>query len=189
MITNDDVIKACISYKPTKYDKEKHIGIMIDVFSNGEGVAAFLDEASVCKQTFYNWLKAHQEFAKAYEKAINRSQRKWEDYPKNNPDFNFPYWSTIMRNRFGYGKTKVRVVKDATPIARMNAIWEGLEEGELSAQEATQLSSVARTQAEILGNQSLELEPLKQYTQEEKEAQIKEMQKIIDYAERNKHES
>ena len=60
MITNDDFIKDCISYKPTKYDKEKHIGIMIDVFSNGEGVAAFLDEASICKQTFYNWLKAHK---------------------------------------------------------------------------------------------------------------------------------
>jgi len=189
MMIKDNFVKHYRAGKPTKYEEEKHIGLLFDVFSKGEGVAAFLDEAAISKQTFYDWLKAHKEFAAAYEGALNRSQRKWEAYPKDNPDFNFPYWSTIMRNRFGYGKPKVRIVKDATPIARMNAIWEGLEEGELSAQEATQLSSVARTQAEILGNQSLELEPLKQYTQEEKEAQIKEMQKIIDYAERNKHES
>jgi hypothetical protein len=181
MITNDDFIKDCISCKPTKYDKEKHIGIMIDVFSNGEGVAAFLDEASICKQTFYNWLKAHQEFVKAYEKAINRSQRKWEAYPKDNPDFNIPYWSIIMRNRFGYGKPKVRIVKDATPIARMNAIWEGLEEGELSAQEATQLSSVANTQANILAGQSQESEQFKLETKEEIMAKVYAIQKVIDY--------
>jgi len=188
MKTKDDFIKRYTAGRPTKYDQKKHIGLLFNVFKEGEGVAAFLDEAAVSKQTFYDWLKAHPEFKEAYEGAINCSQRKWETHPKDNPDFNFPYWSMIMRTRFGYGKPKVRIVKDATPIARMSAIWEGLEEGELSAQEATQLSSVARTQAEILGNQSLELEPLKQYTQEEKEAQIKEMQKIIDYAERNKHE-
>ena len=189
MKTEKDFIKRFTSGKPTKYDKEKHIGLLFNVFNQGKGVAAFLNAASIGNKTFYDWLKAHEEFKEAYEAAVSLAKEIWEDYPEKNPDFNVAYWSIIMRNRFGYGKPKVRIVKDATPIARMNAIWEGLEEGELSAQEATQLSSVARTQAEILGNQSLELEPLKQYTQEEKEAQIKEMQKIIDYAERNKHES
>ena len=188
MKTKNDRVKHFKSCKPTKYDAEKHLDIMDDVFSAGGDVTAFCTQALIAKTTFYEWLKTHKEFKFAYDIMINIACKKWEDYPKNNPDFNFPYWSMIMRNRFGYGKPKVRIVKDATPIARMNAIWDGLEEGELSAQEATQLSSVARTQAEILGNQSLELEPLKQYTQEEKEAQIKEMQKIIDYAERNKHE-
>ena len=188
MKTKDDFIKHCTAGQPTKYDKKKHIGLLFDVFSEGEGVAAFCAEAFISQSTFFQWLQKHKEFKECYDIVINIAGRQWEAYPKTAPDFNFPYWSTIMRNRFGYGKPKVRIVKDATPIARMNAIWDGLEEGELSAQEATQLSSVARTQAEILGNQSLELEPLKQYTQEEKEAQIKEMQKIIDYAERNKHE-
>lgn len=188
MKIKNDLIKHFKSCKPTKYDAEKHLGIMIDVFSEGEGVMAFCDEALISKDTFYEWLKAHKEFKAAYEVIINKAGRQWEAYPKNNPDFNFPYWSTIMRNRFGYGKPKVRIVKDATPIARMNAIWEGLEEGELSGQEATQLGSLVTVQNNILNGQSPESEPLKQYTQEEKEAQIKEMQKIIDYAEKNKHE-
>ena len=184
METKDNLIKQIKSCKPTKYDIDKHLKIIMDVFYKGEGVMAFCAEAGICKDTFYEWLKVHKEFKTAYKIALNIAGRQWEAYPLNNtsPNFNFPYWSIIMRNRFGYGKTKVRIVKDATPLARMNAIWDGLEEGELSAQEATQLSSVARTQAEILGNQSLELEPLKQYTREEKEAQIKEMQEMIDYA-------
>lgn len=182
MKTKDNFIKHYKEGKPTKYDKEKHIGLLFDVFNKGEGVAAFLDEAVVSKQTFYDWLKAHKEFAEAYEGAINRSHRKWEAYPLKNPNFNFPYWSIIMRNRFGYGKPKVRIIKDATPIARMNAIWEGLEEGELSAQEATQLGSLVTTQNNILANQSPESEVFKRDTREELMEKIYAMQKVIDYS-------
>ena len=181
MMIKDNFVKHYRAGKPTKYEEEKHIGLLFDVFSKGEGVAAFLDEAAISKQTFYDWLKAHKEFAAAYEGALNRSQRKWEAYPKDNPDFNFPYWSTIMRNRFGYGKPKVRIVKDATPIARMNAIWEGLEEGELSGQEATQLSSVATAHYNILASQSPESEQFKLETKEEIMAKVYAIQKVIDY--------
>lgn len=181
MKTKDDFIKRYTAGQPTKYDKKKHIGLLFDVFGECEGVAAFLDEAAISKQTFYDWLKAHPEFAEAYEGAINCSQRKWETHPKDNPDFNFPYWSMIMRTRFGYGKPKVRIAKDATPLARMNAIWEGLEEGELSAQEATQLSSVARTQADILANQKQGTEPFELETKEEIMAKVYAIQKVIDY--------
>ena len=181
MITEENFLKKVKNQ--TKYEGEKHIRLMFNIFKEGEGVMAFCAEALIGKQTFYDWLKAHQEFKKAYDIAINIAGKQWEAMTQASPDFNFPQWSMIMRNRFGYGKPKVRIAKDATPIARMNAIWDGLEEGELTTQEATQLSSVARTQADILANQSPELEPLKQYTQEEKLAQIKEMQKLIDYAE------
>lgn len=188
MITEDNFLKKCKEKNQTKYEGEKHMRLMFNVFSKGEGVMAFCAEALIGRQTFYDWLKAHQEFKKAYDIAINIAGRKWDAMTQLSPDFNFPQWSMIMRNRFGYGKPKVRIIKDATPIARMNAIWEGLEEGELSAQEATQLGSLVTVQNNILNGQSPESEPLKQYTQEEKEAQIKEMQKIIDYAEKNKHE-
>lgn len=181
MKTKNDFIKHYRGGKPTKYDADKHIGLLFDVFSEGEGVAAFLNEATISKQTFYDWLKAHQEFKEAYEGAINCSQRKWETYPKNNPDFNFPYWSTIMRSRFGYGKTKVQIAKDATPLARMNAIWEGLEEGELSGQEATQLSSVATAHYNILANQKQGTEPFELETKEEIMAKVYAIQKVIDY--------
>lgn len=183
METIDNLIKQIKSCKPTKYDVDKHLKIIMDVFHKGEGVMAFCAEAGICKDTFYDWLKVHKEFKKAYKIALNIAGRQWEAYPLNNtsPNFNFPYWSTIMRNRFGYGKTKVQIVKDATPIARMNAIWEGLEEGELSAQEATQLSSVANTHASILVNQKQGTEPFELETKEEIMAKVYAIQKVIDY--------
>ena len=191
MITKKEFVESVKDGRgrPVTYDKEKHTSLLYELFAKGKPISAFCAEANIAKSTFFEWKNIHPEFKEAYDRAINFAETYWHEMPANDPNFNFPYWVINMRNRFGFGKPKVRIVKDATPIARMNAIWEGLEEGELSAQEATQLSSVARTQAEILGNQSLELEPLKQYTQEEKMAQIEAMQKIIDYAERNKHES
>jgi hypothetical protein len=181
MKNKDDFIKHYTAGQPTKYDEKKHIGLLFDIFKEGKGVAAYFNAATISKRTFYGWLEVHKEFKEAYEAAVYFAQEIWEDYPKNNPDFNIPYWSIIMRNRFGYGKPKVRIVKDATPIARMNAIWEGLEEGELSAQEATQLSSVATAQANMLASQSQESEQFKLETKEEIMAKVYAIQKVIDY--------
>ena len=181
MKTKNDRVKHFKSCKPTKYDMDKHLDIMDDVFSAGGDVTAFCTQALIAKTTFYEWLKTHKEFKFAYDIMINIACEIWEAYPKDNPDFNIPYWSIIMRNRFGYGKPKVRIVKDATPIARMNAIWEGLEEGELSAQEATQLSSVANTHASILVNQKQGAEPFELETKEEIMAKVYAIQKVIDY--------
>ena len=102
MITKDDFIKRCTSGKPTEYDVDKHLGIMIDIFSEGEGVVAFCAETLIAKTTFYEWLESHKEFKFAYDIMINVSCAWWERYPKNNPNFNFPYWATIMHERFGY---------------------------------------------------------------------------------------
>jgi hypothetical protein len=183
MKTEKDFIKRYTGGNPTKYDKEKHIGLLFNVFKEGKGLAAFFNAASIGKRTFYDWLEAHKEFKEAYEAAIYFSQEIWEDYPKNNPDFNFPYWSTIMRNRFGYGKTRVKIVKDAKPLDRMDAIWKGLEEGELSTQEATQLGSLVTIQDNILKNQPQETEQFKRDTREELMAKVDAIQKVIDYAE------
>jgi len=182
MITEDDFVKHCISCQPTKYDRERHINLMFKIFSKGESVAAFCAEALIGKTTFYNWLAIHQEFKDAYNIMINTAQKIWEDYPKNNPDFNFPYWSTIMRNRFGYGKPRVQIAKDATPIERIGAIWDGVREGELSTQEATQLGSLVTIQENILKNQIQETEEFKRDTQEELMEKIDALQKVIDYS-------
>jgi len=181
MITEDNFLKRCKETKQTKYEGERHIRLIFDVFSKGEGVMAFCAEALIGRQTFYDWLKAHQEFKKAYDIATNIAGRKWEEMPAINPDFNFPYWSTIMRNRFGYGKAKVRIVKDATPLKRLDSIWEGLEEGELSGQEATQLSSLATAHYNILTNQPQESEQFKLETKEEIMAKVHAIQNIINH--------
>jgi len=137
---------------PTKYNQQWHIDLLVDIFSNGETIAAFCDEAMISRKTFYNWLKEHKEFKEAYEIVINTAERKWEDYPKENPDFNDQYWYMIMKNRFGYGKPRIQVSEDMTPLGRIKAIWKWIEEGELTSDEISKLASLALTQANIESN-------------------------------------
>jgi hypothetical protein len=137
---------------PTKYEKHKHIDLLVDIFSSGEDIAAFCDEAIISKQTFYNWLKIHKEFKESYDIVINKAERKWAAYPKENPDFNLQYWHMIMKNRFGYGKPRIQVSDDITPIGRITSIWKGVEEGELTTDEISKIASLALTQANIESN-------------------------------------
>ena len=183
MITKKEFIESVREGRgrPVTYNKEKHVALLYDLFTKGKPVSAFCAEANIAKCTFFEWKNIHPEFKEAYDRAINFAETYWHEMPANDPNFNFPYWVINMRNRFGFGKPKVRIVKDATPIARMNAIWDGLEEGELSAQEATQLSSVARTQADILANQKQGTEPFELETKEEIMAKVYAIQKVIDY--------
>ena len=152
MKTKDNFIKHYKEGKPTKYDKEKHIGLLFDVFNKGEGVAAFLDEAVVSKQTFYDWLKAHKEFAEAYEGAINRSHRQWEAYPLlKNSNFNFPYWSMIMRNRFGYGRSRFKLSDKKKAAEMMQTAKEHLHKDMITVNDYTAIVNSAKMQAIIDG--------------------------------------
>jgi hypothetical protein len=186
MKTKKDFIQHYTRGTPTKYDQEKHIGLLFELFSNGENVAAFLAEAAVSRQTFYNWIKAHKEFAEAYEAAVNICQREWEKYPKDNPDFNISYWAAMMRNRFSYGKSRVRKAKDNTPLARIEAVWIDLEEGNISGSEATQFASVVKTQADILDKQSYEPGEHKVETAEAIMETVNAIQKVLDSRKKDK---
>ena len=151
MMIKDNFVKHYRAGKPTKYEEEKHIGLLFDVFSKGEGVAAFLDEAAISKQTFYDWLKAHKEFAAAYEGALNRSHRQWEAYPLNNAGFNFPYWSMIMRTRFGFGKSRFKLSDKKNAKEMMQAAKEHLDEDKITVHDYIAIVNSAKTQAIIDG--------------------------------------
>lgn len=184
MTTENNFVKHYMAGQPTKYDKEKHIRLLFSVFNKGEGVMAFCAETLISKKAFYDWLKVHEEFKEAYEGALCIAGRWWEAYPLTDPDFNFGYWSAIMRNRFGYGKAKISSTEDITPIGRINAIWKGLEEGELTSQEATQMTSIAIAQANIQNNQLPgDTNGFKRATREELIEAAQAIQTIIDYKE------
>ena len=152
MKTKEEFVKHVTVGQHTKYKGDEHIGMLFDTMGKGEGVMAFCAEASISQTTFNLWLRTHKEFKDAHEIVLNIAGRQWEKYPKDDPDFNIAYWSVIMRNRYGYGKSRIREAKNETPLARIETIWKGLEEGELGAQEATQLASVATTHANIIAN-------------------------------------
>jgi len=180
MKTKEEFVKHVTVGQPTKYKRDKHIGMLFDVYGAGEGVEAFCDEATIGQTTFNIWLHKHEEFQYAHDIIINRAARIWARYPKDDPDFNVAYWSIMMRNRFGYGKAKVKISKDATPLARIESIWKGLEKGELSTQEATQLSSVVTTQANIIANSQEEPGEVKVDSVEDILAKVRVIKEVLD---------
>ncbi len=143
------LIKQVTSGRPTKYVQEQHIGLLFDIFNQSEGVMAFCAEAMISQATFFNWLKKYKEFKEAYDIVINIAGRQWEKLPRENPDFNFPYWSTIMRNRFGFGKSRIHLDKEATPLEMFETIKQGLSDQEISLQDGVQLATIAKTEADV----------------------------------------
>ncbi len=150
MTTEEQYVKHYESGRPTLYNEKKHIRLLYKVFACGESIYAYVDEALITRQTFYNWLKEHEKFKDAYDVALCIGARQFEKYPVTNPEnFNFPYWSTVMKNRYQYYKTRIETKANDTPKNRIEAVWEGVSNGTLSIQEASQLGSLAVTQANI----------------------------------------
>lgn len=145
----EKLIKQVTSGRPSKYVQEQHIGLLFDVFDQGEGIMAFCAEALISQKTFFNWLKKYKEFKESYDIVINIAGRQWEKLPRENPDFNFPYWSTIMRNRFGFGKSRIHLDKEATPLEMFEVIKQGLTDQEISIQDSVQLATIAKTEADV----------------------------------------
>lgn len=170
--------------KNTKYDESTHIELLYDVFSVGEDIAAFCADALISKPTFYSWLKKNEKFKNAFDTVINISARHWENLPmtEEGKDINYQYWFMIMKNRFGYGKPRfvVNEGQGHTPKEIINAIFIALGNSELTIQEATQLASLAVTQANIengtTGNNS---DNLRYLTPDETREKLKLLDEII----------
>jgi len=146
----EEFIKRVTSGQPTKYDKEKHRGLLFDVFNEGEGIMAFCADATIDQKTFFTWLKKHKEFGKAYEVIINYAGRKWESYPLD-PTVNieFSYWSIIMRNRFGYGKSRFNLANKKTAKEMMQAAKEHLDDNMITTKDYSTIVDSVKTQVLI----------------------------------------
>lgn len=150
MTSEKEFVKHFESGRPTLYDEKKHIQLLYKIFANCESIYAFCDEALITRKTFYNWVKKHNKFEEAYDIALCIGARQFEKSPQINAEnFNFPYWSTVMKNRYQYFKTRIETKPNDTPKNRIEAVWEGITNGDLSTQQATQLASLAVTQANI----------------------------------------
>lgn len=174
--------KRITSGQPTKYDKHKHIALLYNVFSNCEGIATFCAEALISKKTFFRWLEAHKEFREGYDIALNIGGRKWEMLPLEMKNINYNYWMSIMRNRYGYGKSKFKLSSDRTPSKIIDSLFDGLEEGEITPHEAVQIANLALTKANIKANENVDnINQIKE-TRESLLKKIDMIQKVIDHA-------
>lgn len=86
------------TYDP-KYNRE-----IIDVFSEGHGLARFLGDRGILRSTFYNWIDKYPIFKQSYAIAMLKGETFWyEKLEENlgNPDFKMDGFRFIMGNRFG----------------------------------------------------------------------------------------
>jgi hypothetical protein len=152
MVGEDEFLKHITAGRPTSYDTDVHIRLLYKVFTTGGDVMSFCADAMIGKKTFYDWLKKHQEFKEAYDIMVNYAGAKWELYPLNPKiKIEFPYWSMIMRNRFGYGKSKFKIAETKNAKEMMQAAKEHLDEDQITINDYTAIANSAKTQAIIDG--------------------------------------
>jgi len=151
MVTKEQFVKAVSSGRgrKTKYEAEKHIGLLYDTFIVGEAISAFCAEAIISQSTFFKWKQDYPEFKETYDIAINFAENFWNKLPSNTADFNFNYWHINMRNRFGFGKPRLYFDKNADPLQMFETIKEALADQEISIQDAVQLATIAKNEADI----------------------------------------
>lgn len=166
--------------RPTLYNEDKHVALLYDIFANGESIYAFCDEALITRRTFYHWLATHEKFKEAYDVALCKGARNFEKLPKDDSDFNFPYWSTVMKNRYQYFKTRIETKPNDTPAQRLQAVWEGISNGELSTQEASHLASITVTQANIENGTTDNTKTVRLYTTDELKERLNVVNNLID---------
>jgi hypothetical protein len=154
MTTKEEFTRIYTTRQNIKYEPEKHIPLLYEIYNKDEGILAFCAEAYISKRTFHNWLHTYPDFKEAYDVVINIGGRRWENFPLLQTDFNFPYWSAIMRNRFGYGRVKFSVPKSKDPLAIINDVLDAIHNEEVSLQEATQITNIAATKANVENNKS-----------------------------------
>lgn len=180
MVKDNDFIKNIKAGRPTKYDYDIHAKMLMDIFNKALGVASFCAEAMISKKTFYNWLNTHADFKEVYDVSINISEKIWEEMPRIDKDINFPYWSMIMRNRFNYGKLRIRMPEEATPEGRINAVWKFIEDGGLTGDEISKLANLITAQVNINANQPIESTVIKRDTMEEILEKIRVTEELIE---------
>lgn len=177
--------KQLIAGNPTKYDEEKHIGLLVDVLYIGDDIAAFCAEAMISKTTFHNWRKKHPKFTNAYDIMINYAECIWEKMPfeEDTKDINYHHWFMIMKNRFGYGKSRFTISEGKDPLEIIDSVLDALGNGEITTQEATQIANLASVKVNIKANSPHEegsKDTIGIRTPEQLQKTIDLMQQVID---------
>ncbi len=136
-----------------KYNPSIHLPLLLKVFGEGNGVAEFCSDANISTKTFENWYKKYPEFSDMYDIALAKGCAIWEKKPlqlcEKGLSLNHNYWLAIMRNRFKFYQSKVKVESEDTTTARMKAAIESLQEGGITPQEFNQIASGLSTESRI----------------------------------------
>ena len=93
--------------RPTKYD-EKYCQMLIDHMEKGYSFESFAGLIGVCRDTLYEWCKAHQLFFDSKKIAFEKNLLFWERqgieglWTSGQTRFNSTSWIFNLKNRFGW---------------------------------------------------------------------------------------
>jgi len=145
----DAKIKHYLSGLPTRYDEKVHLPLLHKTFvEDMDGIEAFCYEASICRDTFNTWCKAHPIFGKTYKNVLDGGAKKWLRLPLER-EIESKYWAIMCKNRYKFIPPKPKIGDEKKPIDIIHAALDGWERGELTAEEVNKLSNVALNKANI----------------------------------------
>lgn len=126
--------------RPRIYDAQKHIKLLFEVYTSGEAVMAFCDEANISVATFWVWINNYPEFKEAYEICLPKGARISEKMALSGAYPNIKAWEFTHRNRYGklYRMFAKPEEKDGTIQEKMNCIWDSFKYGLLTPSEFNQ---------------------------------------------------
>ncbi len=172
---------------PDQTFNPKYCDSIIAVFKDGNTVAHFCAKHNIARSTFYEWLNNYPEFSIAYEIAQEYAEKYWIDEGKKNLvtqafgeetiKFNESTYALFMGARFGITKARKLALSGfnkKNPIAAHKRVSLALSRGEITGQEALQLSKVCLDKATL--KERLELVPL-----------VEQLMKEVNEIKQNKH--
>ena len=108
--------------RPTKYRKA-YCQQIIDHMSEGYSIEAFAGKLGISKNTLYDWLKLHEDFADAKQVGTSASQLWWETAGRKGmftPAFSSSVWIFNMKNRHGWVDKKESIEDKNIQSIRIN---------------------------------------------------------------------
>lgn len=142
-------------YKSSSYDPDKHPTQLIELLSNGEGIAAFCAENNIGERTFFDWIDRYSELEEAYQIAKVKGKRWLEaqgTLSMHRKDFQPVVWSMLMRHRCGmteHRRVPIDFTKCKTAMEKLAILERQVEKGELTTAEIKNLAEYVRAAADI----------------------------------------
>lgn len=102
-----------------KYDSKMHDASVKEMFSLGLFKEDFCEKHDIHEDTYYDWIKKHPSFKEAVKKGKIHGEAKWARMPLKfqQKTFSYPYWSSIMKNKFSWGQSKIEgITGKETPL-------------------------------------------------------------------------
>ena len=134
-------------YKPKVHDKA-----IKELFKNGLFIEDCCQKHTICKKTYFSWIKKYPSFKKSAEIGKTYGGGAWPRMPLQfqQKSFSYPYWSSIMKNKFGWGHVTSKKLKIEKDVAkRQEYIWKLVSSGKVTIEQGKKLSELNLDSAKL----------------------------------------